>query len=355
LSLIYGLVTGLRNWLFDQEILKSTSFEIPIISVGNIAVGGTGKTPHAEFILSVLQSEWKLALLSRGYKRLTKGFRLATNDVSNLTIGDEPFQIFSKFPNVAVAVDEKRVNGVKKLQELIPDLQAIVLDDAFQHRYIQAGLSILLTDYSNLYSRDYVMPVGDLREWKSASKRADIVVVTKCPIDIKPIDLRVIETELNIENNQCLFFSSFIYDELIPVFPDSIDEILTYNQLQKDSISVLLVAGIVSPEPIMENLRKYNLNFTTLIFPDHYTFQVKDFLSIQKKYDALNTDKKIILLTEKDAARIVANPSFPASLKSSIYAIPIRVQILQNKETIFNQKLKNYVVENTRNSRFSKV
>jgi tetraacyldisaccharide 4'-kinase len=349
-SLLYGLATGLRNWLFEIELLPSTTFDIPIISVGNLAVGGTGKTPHTEFILSILQDDKKIAVLSRGYKRKTKGFLLADENSTSLTLGDEPFQIHKKFPKVSVAVDEKRVHGVNKLQSLIPDLDLVVLDDAFQHRHIQPGLSILLTDYSNIYTQDLLLPAGSLREWHSGSKRANIIVVTKCPSDISPIDMRVIETELKPENNQLLFFSSFVYDKLIPVFPEVETETVTVEQLQKQKMGVLLVAGIVSPEPIVDYLRSFTKHIETLFFGDHHAFQPKDFSVMKAQFDSIPQVEKILLVTEKDAARLVSNPDFPEEFKSKTYALPIRVEILHNQESLFIQKIKNYVVENSRNS-----
>jgi tetraacyldisaccharide 4'-kinase len=204
--MLYGLVVAIRNWLYDSDILKSKSFNIPIISVGNLAVGGTGKTPHTEFIISFLRNSYKVALLSRGYKRTTKGFRLADETSDSRIIGDEPFQMYRKFSDLTVAVDEKRVNGVTQLLEAVPDVAVIVLDDAFPHRARQPGISILLTEDSNLYSRDHLLPGGFLRENKKGSKRADIIVVTKCPPDLYAIDMRIIESELNIRTNQHLFF-----------------------------------------------------------------------------------------------------------------------------------------------------
>ena len=348
-SLLYGVVTGIRNWLFENEILKSTSFKIPIISVGNLAVGGTGKTPHTEFILSTLQDNCKIAVLSRGYKRKTKGFQLADSNSNSLTIGDEPFQIYQKFPKVTIAVDEKRVHGVKTLQSLLPDLQLIVLDDAFQHRYIQPGLSILLTDYSNLYSRDMLLPAGSLREWHSGSKRANIIVVTKCPIHISPIDMRIIESELKPENNQLLFFSSFVYNEIVPVFQDTETGRWTLNRIKEENAAIMLVAGIVSPEPIVDYLNAFSHKIECLFFKDHYDFQQKDFGQIAAKFEAIQATEKILVVTEKDAARLKANPNFPENLKSKTYALPIRVEILHNQESLFIQKIKDYVVENSRN------
>ncbi len=349
-SLLYGLATGIRNWLFENEILTSTHFDIPIISIGNLAVGGTGKTPHTEFILTIVQNEWKTAVLSRGYKRKTKGFQLANEKSSSLSIGDEPFQIYQKFPKATVSVDEKRVRGVQKLQTLFPDLQLVLLDDAFQHRHIHAGLSVLLTDYSNLYTRDLLLPAGRLREWHQGSKRANVIIVTKCPPDISPIEMRLIETELKPENNQLLFFSSFVYNELKPVFPDLISETTTLKELREQETGVLLVAGIVSPEPIVEYLKQFSDNIETLFFSDHHDFQPKDISMIISRLESVPSQKKILLVTEKDAARLQSNPDFPEKLKQNTYALPIRVEILQNQESLFIQKIKNYVVENSRNS-----
>lgn len=348
-SLLYGLVTGIRNWLFDIGILKSTLFKIPTISIGNLAVGGTGKTPHTEFILSALQKTWMSGMLSRGYKRETKGFYLADENSDSQTLGDEPFQIHRKYPNITVAVSEKRVQGLKKLKEQVPDLQLVVLDDAFQHRYIQPGLSILLTDFANIYSRDMMLPSGQLREWKCGSKRADLIVVTKCPLAMTPIEMRLIETELRLDPNQLLFFSSYVYEEIEPLFPESNPEIWTLEKIKERDASVLLVAGIVSPEPIVIQLSKYTDKIKTLFFADHHAFLPKDFNQINGIFDSLSVSDKIILVTEKDAARLLTTPNLPENLKPYLFALPIRVQILHDQETLFIQKIKNYVVEDTRN------
>lgn len=349
LSILYGLVTVIRNLLFDSGILKSQSFPIPVISVGNLAVGGTGKTPHAEFILSLLQNENKIAFLSRGYKRRTKGFYLANEKSDSLVLGDEPFQIHQKFAKVTVAVDEKRVDGVEKLLKIIPDLQVIVLDDAFQHRYIKPGLSILLTDLANLYTQDIQLPTGKLRECSSGSKRADIIVVTKCPADFGNPDMCEVIKALKPEPDQPVFFSTFIYDEMVPVFSDAAVEAWTCERLRADKAGVLLVAGIVSPQAIVNYLGNYTSTVSTLFFPDHHAFTPKDYILINKMLDELATSDKIIVVTEKDAARLISNPFFPETLKSRTFALPIRVNILNNQEILFTQIIKNYVTENSRN------
>ncbi len=348
-SFLYGVITTVRNWLFDINLLKSTTFPIPIISIGNLSVGGTGKTPHTEFILSLLQNEWKTAVLSRGYKRKTKGFYLADKNSNALKLGDEPFQIYRKHPKTIVAVDEKRVHGVCSLQKLVPDLQVVVLDDAYQHRYIHPGLSILLTDYNKLYSRDAMMPLGRLREKSSGSKRADIIIVTKCPEDIRPIDMRLIETELAIEHKQNLFFSAYRYQDIIPVFPKSNTKKRASLSLQKNRMGILLVAGIVSPQAIVTHLHHFTDSVETLFFADHHPFKQRDFNKIIKKLDAISCSEKILLVTEKDAARLISNPHFPEKLKARTYALPIKVEILQNDESLLTQKIIDYVVENSRN------
>lgn len=350
ISVLYGLATAVRNWLFDHEILQSARFNIPIVSVGNLSVGGTGKTPHTELILSALQAKWKIAVLSRGYMRKTSGFYFADENTNSLIVGDEPYQIHRKFPEIAVAVHERRVSGVNRLLEIVPDLQLIVLDDAYQHRYIQPGLSILLTDYSNLYTRDLPLPGGSLREWKSGSKRADMVIVTKCPTNLNPIEMRVIETELKPENNQALFFSSYVYDGIKPVFPDSEPDNWTFGKIKQTNAGVLLVAGIASPVAIINQLQAYTDHITKVIFPDHHAFLLKDYNLIINRFESVNSDEKIILVTEKDAARMVSDVNFPESLKSKIFFLPIQVKILNNQESQFIQKIQNYVVENSRNS-----
>ena len=217
LSLLYGGVTAVRNLLFDTKVLRSTEFSIPIISVGNLAAGGTGKTPHIEMLLKILGKKYRTAVLSRGYKRKTKGFVLAGNNVNAEQIGDEPFQIFTKFPESVVAVDEKRVRGVEKLLLLFPEISVILLDDAFQHRHIIPGLNILLTDYRLLFSEDHMLPFGMLREYPVGSRRADVVIVTKCPEGeiLKPEEYR---KKLKLLPNQELYFSAFEYGMIYPVF-----------------------------------------------------------------------------------------------------------------------------------------
>jgi tetraacyldisaccharide 4'-kinase len=340
------MVTAFRNLLYDKELLQSTRFDFPVISVGNITVGGTGKTPHVEFLIELLQAKYKVAVLSRGYKRRTKGFLLASENSNSQTIGDEPFQIYQKFKNAIVAVDEKRVNGIHQLKLVQPDINVVLLDDAFQHRAVNPGLKILLTDYSRLYIHDSILPGGLLRECKSGSKRADIVIVTKCPEEINDAEITKLTHKLNIQSHQSLYFSTIIYNAIKPVFDtEKLSEITDLN-----SFSVLLVTGIVTHTPIVEHLKQQYAKVETLSYPDHHHFTANNYSEIEQKFIHLQSDKKIILVTEKDAARIVSSPNFPESLKKGIYFLPIRIQFLQNKQKQFSQSVINYVENNTRNS-----
>ncbi len=345
-SLLYGIVTALRNLLYDKELLQSTRFDFPVISVGNITVGGTGKTPHVEFLIELLQAKYKVAVLSRGYKRRTKGFLLASENSNSETIGDEPFQIYQKFKNATVAVDEKRVHGIHQLKLVQPDINVVLLDDAFQHRAVNPGLKILLTDYSRLYIHDSLLPGGLLRECKSGSKRADIVIVTKCPEEINDAEITKLTHKLNIQSHQSLYFSTIIYNAIKPIFDtEKLSEMTDLN-----SFSVLLVTGIVTHSPIVEHLKQQNAKVETLSFPDHHHFTANNYSEIEQKFIHLQSDKKIILVTEKDAARIVSSSNFPKSLKNCIYFLPIRIQFLQNKQKQFSQNVINYVETYTRNS-----
>lgn len=345
-SFVYGCVMSVRNWMYDKGIFSSTAFDIPIISIGNLAVGGTGKTPHAEFILSILQHDWKTAMLSRGYKRKTKGFLLAVQGCSANDIGDEPYQIYRKFPNVTVAVDKKRVNGVRQLLSRQPGLQTIVLDDAFQHRSIKAGLSILLTDYPTLYTRDLVLPAGRLREWKAGSRRADIIVVTKCP---RNVSIDEIVKELKTNNRQPIFFSTFVYDDVYPLFSTKENSKWTNQTIKAEQPRIIVMTGIVSPKPMLEYLKGLTEKIIPFSFGDHHNFTEKDFEQLNNAYNNTEEKHKLIIVTEKDASRIINNKEFPEALKPYVYVLPVRIEFLAN-QTVFIQKIKDYVTENSKNS-----
>lgn len=281
-SWIYGAVVTVRNKLFDWGFLRSKSFGVPVICIGNLSVGGTGKTPHTEYLIKLLRDNYHVAVLSRGYKRHSRGYVLATPQSTARSIGDEPYQMHTKFPSVTLAVDENRCHGIEQLLSIKePSIEVVLLDDAFQHRYVKPGLSILLTDYHRLFCDDTLLPAGRLRESVNGKNRAQIVIVTKCPQDIKPIDYNIITKRLNLYPYQQLYFSSFRYGNLQPVFPSANSEIdSTVNELPLSALTntdILLVTGIASPAPILEELKMYTDQIDSLSFDDHH--QVTDFKS----------------------------------------------------------------------------
>ncbi|MFC2152823.1 tetraacyldisaccharide 4'-kinase, partial [Bacteroidota bacterium] len=301
LSLLYGLVVNIRNRLYDYRIFKSNQLNIPLITVGNITVGGTGKTPHIEYLVDLLKSDFKVATLSRGYKRKTKGFMLATKESTDREIGDEPKQIKQKFPEIEVAVDANRTNGINNLTKLNKELDVILLDDAYQHRKVTANLSILLIDYSRPIDKDFILPFGDLREQAFEKKRANIIIITKSPKDLKPIDRRIIFNELKPYPFQHVFFTTFDYDDLQYVFK-SVDN----NSIEiQENPEVLLVTGIANPkllrEYIAENISK---KIQVLEYSDHFDFKEPDFKKIEQRFKSIDSSNKIIITTEKDAMRL---------------------------------------------------
>lgn len=348
-TVLYSLITSTRNTLYNKGFHKSTSFEIPTISVGNLAVGGTGKTPHVEYLINLLKKDLIVGVLSRGYKRKTKGFILATNNTNSHEIGDEPYQIYQKNTDIVVAVDEKRVHGVSELCNLHQNLGVILLDDAFQHRQIKAGLSILLTDYGHLYTRDYHLPSGNLRESKNGSRRADILIVTKCPDYMSATKMKQVELELNIAPHQSLFYSKYEYADILPVFENEELKHWKLKELNDLNIGILALAGIVHPGAFLKHLQKFSVNCEGLFFPDHHSFQEKDIQSVIKKFKNMKSSDSIIIVTEKDASRIKSNPKAWETLKLKLYKLPIKVKILKNEELLIN-KIYDYARNNSRNN-----
>lgn len=327
-SIVYGLITWIRNKCYDRGVFKSHQFNIPIISVGNLSVGGTGKTPMIEYLVRLL-SHKKVAILSRGYKRKTTGFLLANDISSTVDIGDEPYQYYQKFKNILVAVDEKRVNGIKNLLKLENPPEVILLDDAFQHRSIKPGLSILLTPFGDLYVDDCVLPAGNLREFKLGAKRADMVVVTKSPLNISEENQQKIENKLSLLPRQQLYFSGIFYQENLHGGKENI----TFNKLK--DYQILLITGIANPNPLLKYLSEKEINYKHFKFPDHHAFSQDEIQEIKNEFDQISTEKKLILTTEKDYVRIFA-------VLENCYFISIETKII-SKEADFSQKIKNYV------------
>lgn len=347
LSIIYGIVVHLRNILFDIGIFPSKEFNIPIISVGNISAGGTGKTPLIQYLAELLKDEFVVAVLSRGYKRKSKGFILADELSDAELIGDEPSQIKNRYPELIVAVCNNRVEGVRRILNKHPETEVILLDDAFQHRFIKPGLSILLIDFNNPVTKDYLLPVGLLREPASGMKRANIVIVSKCPEKLKPIDQRIMIKELKLFPFQHLFFSSVNYGNILPVFKEykSIDN----EMLKKDKAEIILFTGIANPRPLKHYIRKISVKIHQLAFPDHHQYTMKDIQKLENIFDSIDSDIKFILSTEKDAARLRIINEIPEKLKKAMYFIPIAIYFLNDKTKDFNQFIFNYVRNNNKN------
>lgn len=334
-SVIYGIITGIRNSLFNCGILKSKSFSIPVICVGNITVGGTGKTPHTEFLISALKKEFKIACLSRGYKRHTSGFVLAEEHSTARDIGDEPMQIKKKFPDITVACDTKRVRGIEQLLALPQRLDVVILDDAFQHRYVKADINIVLIDYHRPVDKDYLLPAGRLRESWSSLKRADYIIVTKCPADITPIDQRIILKNLKIKPYQKLFFTMMQYGQAKGIVPGN-----TPLRIGKDA-EILCVTGIARPESYVKYLERYTEHISELRFPDHHHFSKRNIQEIERTFKGLHSKEKYLFTTEKDAMRF-ALCNLSTDLKKRMFYIPIEPVFINSKERLINE-LREYV------------
>lgn len=331
LSGLYAIVVGLRNWLFDKGYLYKWQPPVATICVGNLSVGGTGKTPHTMALVQMLRQDYKVAVLSRGYKRKTRGFHLAGADSTVHDIGDEPMLLHTVFPDIPVAVCEKRVHGVKRLLKMFPDLDVVILDDAYQHRYIEAGYSILLTPYDNLYVHDHYLPLGTLRESKHGSLRANMVIVTKCPDNLRPIDMRVVISTLQLPPYQTLLFSKMRYGELYPLFPEKAEASPLSGFVTKET-QVCMLAGIALPGYMQRYLEKCFKVVKPLCFPDHHNYHTRDMKRLQQEFDALQTGRRVIITTQKDAARLCAWKHFPEQLKSYIYVLPIDVEIVNGMD-----------------------
>ena len=346
LSWLYGLGVGFRNMLFEIGILKSRSFTVPVISVGNITVGGTGKTPHVEYLIQLLKDRTKVAVLSRGYKRKSHGFVLADGSSTVSDIGDEPYQMKTKFPDITLAVDKKRTRGIDNLTtgEYVKDIDVILLDDAFQHRYVKPGINILLVDYHRLIIYDTLLPAGRLREPVKSKDRADIVIVTKCPKDLKPMEFRVITKAMKLYPYQQLFFSTHEFGALRLVFGEDQKPLTSLAEQ-----NVLLLTGIASPEQMLTELQTYAKAVTPMAFSDHHAFSKKDVERINETFSALPSPK-LIVTTEKDETRLLQVEGLSDEVKRHLYVLPIKIQILLEQEEAFNQSIISYVRKNSRNS-----
>jgi tetraacyldisaccharide 4'-kinase len=345
LSVLYGFGVSIRNLLFDFKILTTHHFNIPVISVGNITVGGTGKTPHVEYLIQLLKEKYKVSVLSRGYKRKSKGHIISGERPNTNDIGDEPAQIKFKFPDVEVAVNANRVEGIDILEARKNDL--VILDDAFQHRYVKPGLSILLIDFNRRIDKAFLLPFGNLREKANEIRRADIIIVTKTPHDIKPIDRRLIMEQVKPFPFQELYFTSFKYGQLEPVFveklqlPDDFDS-------SHEIYSILAVTGIAYSDPFIEYLKGFSLDICHIELADHSAYNANKLNKIVNTYNSIKNDKKIILTTEKDAIKLREIDQVDDILVQNMFFIPIEVSFIDN-ENEFNNQIFDYVKKNHRN------
>jgi len=297
ISLLYWLVVGCRNWLFDKQFLRTASFGLPLITVGNLAVGGTGKSPLIEYLAGLLHKKFKVAALSRGYRRRTRGYALVSSHATALEVGDEPLALYRKFPDVPVAVGEERLLAIPELLHDHPETQVILLDDAFQHRSIQAGCSLLLTEYSNLFTRDFYLPTGDLRDLKSRYRAASALIVTKCPVNMSEEKQRSIIAELAPVNGQPVFFTTLAYGS-----PYHLTQKQLYSFTGKEEI--LLVTGISNPRPLKQYIEERSATYHQLTYRDHHIFSIEDFNEIRREFEKLPTENRILMTTEKDAVRL---------------------------------------------------
>ena len=334
LSLIYGAVVWLRNWLFDKNILKAAEFNFPIICIGNIAVGGTGKTPMVEYLVRLLQNDLNTATLSRGYKRKTKGFAIADETTTALEIGDEPMQFHIKFPNVTVAVGEERLVAIPQLLQAKPNTNVIILDDAFQHRQVKAGLNIVLTAYNNLFTRDLMLPSGDLRDVKASMKRADVIIVTKCKPDLSAEEKNTILKEIRPLPKQTVFFTAIQYTKPYHLFTRQ-QAVITRET------NILLICGIANPRPLKDFLVSNFNSYDMLRYPDHHIFNSDDLADIKKHFSKIQLQDKIILTTEKDAVRLI---KFEEDLKDfPVYVLPIEHSFMFDEAARFNSGVIHFI------------
>ena len=333
-SLLYGIIIIIRNFLYDKKIFHQASFNLPVICVGNLAMGGTGKSPMVEYLVGLLHNKYQIATLSRGYKRKTKGYVLADENTNALDIGDEPMQFHTKFPQVAVAVGEERIVAIPQLLQDKPETQAIILDDAFQHRAIKAGLNILLTVYNDLFTDDFFFPTGDLRDQRISAKRAEIIIVTKCPSNLAAIEKEKIIQQLKQYETQHIFFSAIEYQTPY--------HIITKNKKPFSlNDEILLVYGIANPLSLKQYVTDNTEAYEEISYSDHHIFSIEDMKDINKKFEKIQSRNKLILTTEKDAVRFL---KFKEQLLDiPLYVLPVKHSFLFDEADIFNQIVVDFI------------
>ena len=333
-AILFWFAVAIRNWMYDKNILKSNSFGLPLICIGNLSVGGTGKSPMVEYLVLHLKNRFKVATLSRGYKRKTKGYALANDSTTAIDIGDEPMQFHVKFPDVPVAVGEERLDAIPQLLHDKPETQVVILDDAFQHRIIQAGLNILLTDYGNLFTRDFFLPTGDLRDQRNSYKRAQIIVVTKCKPGLSQEERKKITKEINPAAHQKIFFTAISYGSPYHITKHDF-------KFVSEKTEVLLITGIANPRPLKKYLEDRVEVYYMMSYSDHHIFSMMDWKDIKKRFETVQAEKKIILTTEKDAMRLLKFKNEMDGMP--FYVLPIEHTFLFNQENEFNEEIIQFI------------
>lgn len=342
LSWLYGMVVHIRHKLFDLKILRSEEFDIPVVCIGNLTVGGTGKTPVAELLIERFSEHYRVGVLSRGYRRRTKGFVLSTPASSARTIGDEPRQMKLKYPSVPVAVCEKRAEGIRLLRKAHPEIELIILDDAFQHRYVEPWVNILLMDYNNPVYRDRLLPWGRLRDTRNQIHRANFVLVTKCPDDLNPLDMRIVINSLGLFPYQSLYFTRMRQGEITPLFADRVVGKV------REGDPVIAMSGIANPVPLLESLRKRFDVVAELTFDDHHTYRLSDMRRLEALFAAY--PDAVVLTTEKDAVKLTNRKKVPEAVQQRLYYVPIYVSFVADSESEFLRQLELYVRTNQKYS-----
>lgn len=339
LSLLYGLAISLRDFFYRIGILKSVRFDMPVISVGNLSVGGAGKTPHIEYLIRLLKDYINVATLSRGYRRKTTGFMLAKPGMTASDLGDEPLQFAKKFPDITVAVGESRAFAIPRIIGLHPDTQLILLDDAFQHRAVTPGLNILLTEYERLFTRDYLLPSGRLREWRSGYQRADIIVVSKCPPQLTPENRQAIIEEIAPKPYQRIYFSYYDYQQPYYIFDPN------YVATFESDWEILFVSAIANTDYLMTYLSEQVNTVHLLEYEDHHYFSEDDMKALLKTFNNISNPKKIIVTTEKDATRLELHRDFLTANRLPIFALPVEVRFHFDEGSRFDQDIKDFLLQ----------
>ena len=336
-SILVGIYIKIRNWLYNTQKIKSIAFNIPIICVGNLVIGGTGKTPMVEYLIALLKEKFVIATISRGYKRKSKGFLIATEKITPLELGDEPYLFYYKNPTQIIAVCENRILAIPTLIQENPQIQTVILDDAFQHRSIQAGLNIILTDYNNIYTQDLYFPAGELRDEKNAAQRANIIIVTKCPENISEEKMIYITHQINKLPTQHLFFTFVKYGEPYHILNQQ--KIYKLNQ----QVEILLIFGIANPTDLKEYVHNNCFTYNQMAFNDHHIFSSADFNEIIFKFKQIQHEHKIILTTEKDAVRLL---KFKTEFESlPIYVLPIKHQFINQSNNKFDSLVIDFITQ----------